>query len=126
MKSDCSKEKKTVHTYYVFPIIYLQKETNIGREKFVKALNSEGFTFYQGYVKPLYLQPLYQEKRLFKNGYPFTALENKQCKQVYAKGTCPIAEELHFKKIIINEHIRLPHTINDMKSISKALKKLIK
>ena len=111
-------------TYYIYPLRYINERTGIKREDFIEAVNAEGCQFYQGYVKPLYLQPVYQEKHLFKNGYPFTAVENKECKQEYSSGICPHAETLRFEQMIINEHIRLPHTEKDIKDILLAIQKV--
>ena len=63
--------------------------------------------------------------QLFKNGYPFSAIENKNLNMNYNKGTCFNAERLHFEEIIINEHIRLPNSMEDLNDIIGALKKVI-
>ena len=112
-------------TYYVYPLRFLPEIAGIKREVFIKAVNAEGILFYQGYTKPLYLQPMYQEKRLFKKGYPFSAPENKECRKEYDFGICPNAEKLHFEQMIINEHIRLPHTKQDIDDILMAVEKLV-
>ena len=122
---ECSTSKKCQSTYYVFPIIFKSKELKIDRNKFISAINAEGIVFFQGYVKPLYYQPLYRERLLFKHGYPFTAPENKNCNQEYKDGLCPVAEDLHFNKIVISEHIRLPHTKKDIDDIILAVKKVV-
>jgi len=118
--------KGCVSTYYVYPLRFLSEVARKSREEFVKRVNAEGIVFYQGYVRPLYLQPVYQKKHLFKNGYPFSAAENKNCSMDYSKGICPNAERLHFKEMIINEHVRPPHTASDIKDIIKAVKKWAK
>ena len=81
--------------------------------------------FSPGYVMPLYFQPLYQRKELFKSGYPFSAPENMNGNVSYQAGICPVAEDLHFNKVITNEHIRFPHTTNDMNDIITAVKKVL-
>ncbi len=118
--------RKCRPTFYVFPIRFIPDKTNVNRDQFIKAVNAEGCQFYQGYVRPLYLQPLYQKKHLFKNGYPFTAIENQKCKTNYTLGTCPNAELLHFEQMIINEHIRIPHTDADMNDILLSFQKILK
>lgn len=123
---DCNGRSSCLSTYYVFPIRYRSELTGIDRETFVNAINAEGIQFYKGYTRPLYLQPIYQKKILFKNGYPFSAKENANCVQDYQKGCCPNAEMLHFNEMVINEHIRLPHTSKDMASIISAINKIIK
>ncbi len=107
-------------TYYVLPIRFLKEIAGVSRNEFVQCANQEGALFYQGYVKPLYLQPIYQRKTCFKFGYPFSAPENKDSKPDYTTGSCPVAERLHYHEMMINEHIRPPHTrtdIDDLKAI---------
>ena len=117
--SDCHS------TFYVYPLRFLPKVAGIRREEFIEAVNTEGINFYQGYTKPLYTQPVYQKKHLFKNGYPFSAVENKECRMEYDLGTCPNAERLYFEEMIINEHIRLPNTKEDIDDIINAIKKVV-
>lgn len=111
-------------TYYVFPFRYLPEVTNIRRDDLVSALNAEGASFTQGYVKPLYFQPLYQKKNAFKNGYPFSAKENQEIETNYFQGSCPNAEKLHFEQMVVNEYVRPPHTMEDIRDISKAIDKV--
>lgn len=111
--------------YYVYPLRFLPEAIDLKREAFVAAVNAEGINFYQGYVEPLYLQPLYRERMLFKNGYPFTSPDNKECFMKYEAGICPTAEKLHNQEMIINEHIRLPHSKADMDDIISAVHKVI-
>ncbi len=113
-------------TYYIFPLIFDKTKTNISRKSFVKTANAEGAAFYEAYVKPLYLQPLYQKKILFKKGYPFSAKENRKIKTNYFKNSCPVAEKLHFNKIVLNEHIRFPHKKKDIDDLINIINKIIK
>lgn len=112
-------------TYYTYPLRYISSIAGFKREEFINAVNAEGIMFYRGYTKPLYLQPLYQKQTFFKAGYPFKAPENNSCTKEYSKGTCPVAERLHFGEMIINEHIRLPHHYSDMDDIAKAIQKVV-
>tara|TARA_B110000114_G_scaffold176208_1_gene206599 strand:- start:13437 stop:14756 length:1320 start_codon:yes stop_codon:yes gene_type:complete len=111
-------------TYYVYPLRFLPDIAKIKRSNFVDSVNAEGIQLFQGYVKPLYNQPIYQNKHLFKHGYPFTAPENKDCKMEFSQGTSPNAELLHFEQMIISEHIRLPNKEQDIKDILLAIEKV--
>ncbi len=126
-KSDNSNKilPQGIHsTFYVVPIRFQETKAFLKREKFVEIVNCEGALFYQGYTKPLYYQPVFQEKKLFKNGYPFCANENKNSNFNYYPGSCPNAETLHFKEIIINEHIRPPQTEEDIDQLIKIIEKV--
>tara|TARA_B110000483_G_scaffold158549_1_gene188139 strand:- start:8306 stop:9619 length:1314 start_codon:yes stop_codon:yes gene_type:complete len=122
--SNCKCKKKCKNTYYLFPMLFNKKKTNVSRSRFVDTLNKEGVKFYEGYTKPLYHQPVYQNKKLFKNGYPFTAKENLPSSQSYKKKISPVAEKMFSEDIIICEHIRFPHTKSDIDFIIKVLKKI--
>jgi len=120
------REVECLSTYYVVPILYHQEKFyNIPRETFIEAINAEGICFYQGYVEPLYLQPIYQKRQAFKFGYPWAAPENKASQVNYSQGICPHAEMLHTNKMIINEHIRPPQQLDDINDILYAVDKVV-
>jgi len=114
----------TFPTYYVFPMRFDPAAAGVKRERFIEAVNAEGALFYQGYVRPLYLQPVYQQRKAFKHGYPFAAPMNRELRMAYDKGTCPVAEDLHFNRMVINEHIRHPHTAQDIDDLVNAIRKV--
>ena len=121
-----SSRSECLSTYYIFPILYFDKIAGVTRDEFVRAMNAEGALFYQGYVKPLYLQPLYQNKILYKHGYPFKAPVNDDTYQNYSKGLCINCEKLHFSEIIINEHIRPPNNERDIDDLIEIINKVAK
>jgi dTDP-4-amino-4,6-dideoxygalactose transaminase len=113
-------------TYYVYPLRYLaERFGNRPRAELVQALNAEGILFYQGYVRPLYLQPLYQRRHAFRHGYPWSAPENRDSQPDYRPGSCPTAERLYAHEMIINEHVRPPQTSEDIKDIVGAVDKVM-
>lgn len=112
-------------TFYVYPLRFDAQKAGISRTQFNKALKSEGIIFAEGYVRPLYYQPLYQKQLLFKSGMPFQAEQNRACKKDYHPGLCPVAEKLHFEEMLINEYVRPPHTCADIKDIIEGFKKII-
>jgi len=106
------------HVYYMFAFSYDEKTVGISRDLFCQALRAEGIPCSAGYVKPLYLNPLYLEKRAF-------AFKNYKGKTKYEKGICPVAESLHEKKLVAFEICRPPATIDDMNDIIFAIQKII-
>jgi hypothetical protein len=63
-------------------------------------LEAEGFPNFQGYVKPLYLLPLFQKRiAIGANGFPF----NISTESRYDKGVCPVCERMYEKELILFE-----------------------
>jgi hypothetical protein len=75
-------------------------------------------------VKPLYLQPLFQQKIAFgKKGWPFTG--GQAFRDVsYARGICPVSEEMHFDKLINHELMRPFMTQADLDDVVNAFGKV--
>jgi perosamine synthetase len=111
-------------TWYVLPMQFNAAAAGISRNDFANHVRAEGVFLYQGYVRPLYLQPLYQQRHAFKNGYPWAAPENRDSTPDYSKGSCPTAERLHFERLLISEHVRPPHDALDMRDICAAITKV--
>lgn len=73
-----------------------------------------------GYVKPLYLQPMYQQKIAYgKKGYPFNATS-----RTYANGTCPVTERMHYSELFTHELMRPPMTRKDLDDVVSAFTKV--
>jgi perosamine synthetase len=114
-----TKYQHVDHVYYVYTLTYDEGVIGIPREKFCEAIRSEGIPFFGGYVKPLYLNPLYQERKAF-------AFKHYKGNVSYEKGICPNSENLHEKKLILTPIVRPPATIEDMQDIINAIEKVIK
>jgi len=121
------------HVYYVFPIKFDSAIAGISRNIFVKSVNAEFLNasgwestpLAEGYVKPLYLNPIYQEKiAIGSKGFPFSF--NKGVDYNYSKGICPIVEKLYEEQMIITPLIRDPLTIEDLQGLIMAVKKVLK
>lgn len=106
------------HVYYVYSFSYDQNRVGIPRDRFCEAVRAEGIPIFGGYVKPLYLNPLYTERRAF-------AFKNYTGKVKYEKGICPVTEALHEEKLIMIPVCRPPATLADMDNIFEAITKVI-
>lgn len=109
---------RATHVYYFYPLTYDEKSMEIPRDLFVKALNAEGVPFGAGYVRPLYLSPLYQERR-------HVAFEHYTGHASYEAGICPVAERLHEKELMLTGAVRFPATYDDMDDIADAIQKVM-
>jgi dTDP-4-amino-4,6-dideoxygalactose transaminase len=121
------------HAYYVHGIKYDEEVAGVSRSKFVEAVKAElmefelreteGVKIGAGYVKPLYLLPIYQNKIAYgEDGFPF----NQECyKDVdYSKGICPVCEDMHFSQMITHEFMVPSMTIDDMDDFINAINKV--
>lgn len=106
------------HVYHVCAIKYDEGEIGIPRDVFVKALFAEGIPFSAGYVKPLYLNPIYHENKPFVYNY-FGKNIN------YDKEICPVTERLYEKELILTAVCRPPATRGDMDDIVRAINKIL-
>jgi dTDP-4-amino-4,6-dideoxygalactose transaminase len=90
----------------------------VPRDTIVKALIAEGIPFGGGYIRPLYLSPIYQERRL-----PAFQLHHGTLR--YEKGICPVTERLHEREVLLTAVARPPATTEDMDDVIAAMRKVL-
>jgi dTDP-4-amino-4,6-dideoxygalactose transaminase len=84
------------HVSYVWVMKFDAATVGVSRNAFSRALAAEGFPNVEGYVKPLYLLPLFRERiAIGGSGYPFTLSD-----RTYGPGLCPVAERLHDRELL--------------------------
>lgn len=111
-------EPECTHVYYVYALRYDEALTGMPRAAFVQALAAEGIPFGAGYVPPLYLSPIYQERKL-------VSFRIHKGTVRYDKGICPIAEKLHEREIVLTAVARPPAERRDMDDIVAAIEKVL-
>lgn len=93
VKPDCS------HVYYVYPLVYDDTQTGVPRDQAAKALRAEGVPASMGYLN-LHLLPMYQKRIAHgRHGFPWSAPFYTGSVS-YAKGICPVAEDLQDRRYI--------------------------
>lgn len=112
------------HAYYMFPMILDCDLLGVTRQQIFDALVAEGVTgLAPGYAN-VHLLPLYQKKIAYgSGGFPWTS---DICKRdvSYAKGICPVAEELHEKSYLGYEMCLNELENNDVDLIVAAFRKV--
>jgi perosamine synthetase len=86
------------HVYYVWAARIDQSGLGISRERFSEALQAEGFPHGTGYVRPLYMLPLFQRPPA-ASGFAAAALAAGD----YPPGLCPVAERMHGSELLMFE-----------------------
>jgi len=112
VKPDCK------HVYFVYPFRYDAAEAGLERGQFANALAAEGIPVGVGYVRPLYLNPIYHENRP-------SAFQLYSGTAKYDKGICPVAEAMHERELLLLGVIRPPATFEDIDDIVVAMTKVL-
>ncbi len=112
------------HVYFTYAMRYNAALAGVRRETFAKAVIAEGIPLGQGYVEPLYLEPLYQKKLVYGGkGCPFTCGFYKG-KTDYSKGICPVTERLYEKEMLLTAVCRYPVKKRDIDDVVHAFEKI--
>lgn len=117
-------KKGNINVYFAYPIRFLGEKIGIKRKTFVNAMKAEGFSFSEGYIRPLYLSPIYQKKQIYTNSqFPFVSREYPH-KINYKKGICPVAERMYEKELLLTNIFCPPNTRKEIDLFLKALEKI--
>lgn len=116
------------HSFYVYPLQYQKQVAGIHRNIFVDAVNAELniVSIGKGYVKPLYLEPLYQKKIGYgPQGCPWICPLYKGSVD-YRRGICPVTEDMHDDILITNDLIHPQMSYKDLDDVFDAFYKVWK
>ena len=124
-------ESGSTHSYYMYPVRFDEDVLGVSRNLFLRAVAAElprprywdTTPFAEGYVKPLYLNPLYQKKiAIGKKGFPFNF--NPGVTYDYPQGLCPVTEKLYEKELLLSPLVREGMQIEDLKDFADAVEKV--
>ncbi len=127
VREDCT------HAYYLHPMLYtVDQAGGIHRNIFIEAVKAElmpmelreteGVKVGYGYVKPLYLLPMFQNRQAYgTKHFPWSGTD---VAYNYAQGLCPTCEKLHFDTLVSHEYMRPGMQQEDMDDVIKAFYKV--
>lgn len=126
---DSPQNEQSTHAYYLYPIRYAAGEAGLPRNLFVRAVNAEfakpgsveSTALTEGYVRPLYLSKVYQQ-RTFMGGFPFNLQDPPR---PYRQGLCPVAERMYEHELILTSLVREPLAEADMNDLADAMVKVL-
>ena len=117
------------HSYYGQSFRFDEQKAGVSRERYIEAVKNELMPVYGrekegvpigcGYVKPLYLIPMFQNKQAY-NTKGFAFKDNIS----YDKGICQNVEQLHEKELFSHDFTRSPLTIDDVNDVINAYVKV--
>jgi dTDP-4-amino-4,6-dideoxygalactose transaminase len=126
-------EAGSTHAHYVYPIKYEAAVTGLSRHAFVRAVlaempapdDFETTPVTEGYVRPLYLSPIYQQRiAIGTKGFPFNC--NPGVTYDYRPGLCPVAERMYERELLLTPLVREPLTVGDMDDLADAMAKVLR
>jgi dTDP-4-amino-4,6-dideoxygalactose transaminase len=79
--------------YYSYMLRLDEAAAGVTRRQVVAALAAEGVECFEGYCRPLYLQPLYRAEWPGKNG------------RRYGPGLCPVTERLYEREVLFHVYL---------------------
>lgn len=108
---------ETLHTYHLYIFRYDKSKFNgLSKKEFSEMLAAEGVPSFMGYPKPIYEQPLFQNKNFMCYAIPESV--------DYSNVHCPVAERACYEEAIwILQHAMLG-TKEDMNQFVEAIKKI--
>ncbi len=112
----------SAHVYYIYPVKYHEERIGLSRTQYAQNIRDLGIPLYrfaEGYLRPLYLEPVFARRESFKRGFPYSLHEAPE-RPSYAPGICPVIERLHEKELIVLAYNYPPLTVRDMDDIIKA------
>jgi len=97
----------------------------VHRDKFVEAVIAEGLPLVGGYIRPIYLEPMYQQLKAYgEDGFPFKGPHmNKEI--TYPKGTAPVCERMYFEELLTTPICHYPLTEKDIDDFVLGIEKVL-
>lgn len=116
-------EKDCDHVFYLYAMRFDEKKAGFSRNQFALAMKAEGVSILEGYMNPLYLEPIYQNFKAYGNGkFPFDY--DNEVAVDYSKGICPVAEKMWEKELLITDICKYPNTNETIDEYIHAIKKV--
>jgi dTDP-4-amino-4,6-dideoxygalactose transaminase len=104
------------HVYYVYALRLDGDELGVSRRAFADALRAEGIPVGEGYVAPLYRQPVYRRRAV-------PALRGEDAPS-YADGLCPVCERMHERELLYLTLVHAGLSEEDVEDVAGAIVKV--
>jgi perosamine synthetase len=117
------------HVYYLYAFKLDASKFGLSRRQFKAAIDAEGVAVADGYVKPIYLYPMYEARvreqtRGLGAGVWHPPLDSRESGQRYARGLCPVTERMHFEELLTTNICRADLTRDDASELVRAVQKI--
>jgi perosamine synthetase len=107
------------HVYYLYVVRLDEAALGVPRAAFAEALAHEGVPVTEGYVAPLYRQPLYRRREAAAFGDPRNADSAG-----YEDAGCPVADRMHDHEVVFHPYVHAGLGAADIDDIVAAFRKV--
>jgi dTDP-4-amino-4,6-dideoxygalactose transaminase len=107
------------HVYYLHVVKLDEQALGVPRAAFAAALQAEGVPVTEGYVAPLYRQPLYQERAAWAFDDP-----RNEGLGTYEEGICPTCERMRDREVVFHPLVHGGLSDGDVEDIVSAFRKV--
>lgn len=119
------------HVFYLHASKFDADEVGIHRDRFIEAVAAElpsahlrestGKLIGAGYTAPLYLQSIYQNRKVTSCSFNCPRYEGEVS---YARGICPVVEKMHYEELFVHEYMRPGMERDDLDDFLRAFEKV--
>ena len=111
------------HAYYQYAMKFNERRAGVSRSLFAEAIRAEGISIAEGYVRPVYLEPMYQRRSAYGSGhFPF----GREKDVSYKEGICPVVERLWRSELLTTDICKHPNTEREVEEFVQAVEKVSK
>lgn len=113
------------HVYYLYAFKVDAQKLGISRHQLKVALDAEGVASAEGYVRPIYLYPMYEERvRRQTRGLGAGVWHPEEGRQRYERGLCPVVERMHYEELVTTNICRADLGREDAMQLVTAIQKV--
>lgn len=113
------------HVFYRYALKVDEARLGVSRDRFADAMTAEGYRLTKGYVKPIYLLPVFQRKQVFnRTSFPFVS-PWRTIPPDYSAGLCPVVERLQSHELTLTDVCQHPYSVEDVDGFVRAVKKVL-
>lgn len=114
------------HVYYVYAFKIDATVLGLTRDQFHRALSAEGIASAQGYVLPIYLQPMFDARVAAQaRGFGAGTWHPRSGSGIsYGRGLCPVTERMHFQELMATNIVRADFGESEAREFTTAIHKI--
>jgi dTDP-4-amino-4,6-dideoxygalactose transaminase len=113
------------HVYYMYAFKVDVGWLGLTNRQFKAALDAEGVVSSAGYVRPIYLYPMYGRSVAARRSGFGAGVWHPSGQTPYVRGACPVTERMHFQELVLTNICRADLGEEDALEFVRAVEKVV-